>query len=257
MTEEEANQLRKENAELKEELARKDQRIAELEGLLMSALLRIEELERRLAKDSHNSSKPPSSDGFKRKGKKRETGSKPKGGQAGHPGHTLELVRTPNHVVIHRPSHCEECQCKLGAVAGQIKERRQIHDLPVLRLVVTEHQVEVLTCPRFSIKPSAVFQTECLLLPNMGQECGRSRSICRSINCCRWSALARSFWTCSRVCSQKEPWRTGYRKRLARWNQACSFSSGCCWYKDWTMWMKQGCESKDCSIGFTSNPPAG
>jgi len=67
MTEEEASQLRKENAELKAALAQKDQRIEELEGLLVSALLRIEELERRLAKDSHNSSKPPSSDGFKRK----------------------------------------------------------------------------------------------------------------------------------------------------------------------------------------------
>ncbi len=81
MTEEEASQQRKENAELKEELARKDRRIEELEGLLMSALLRIEELERRLAKDSHNSSKPPSSDGFKRKGKKRPKSSKATGGQ--------------------------------------------------------------------------------------------------------------------------------------------------------------------------------
>jgi len=46
MTEEEVSHLRKENTELKEALARKDQRIEELEGLLMSALLRIEELER-------------------------------------------------------------------------------------------------------------------------------------------------------------------------------------------------------------------
>jgi len=43
MTEEEVSHLRKENTELKEALARKDQRIEELEGLLMSALLRIEE----------------------------------------------------------------------------------------------------------------------------------------------------------------------------------------------------------------------
>jgi transposase len=148
MTVEEAIQLRKENAELKEELARKDQRIEELEGLLMSALLRIEELERRLAKDSHNSSKPPSCDGFKRKGKKHPASSKAKGGQAGHTGHTLELVETPDQVVIHRPSHCETCQCELGTVAGQVKERRQIHDLPLQRLVVTEHRVEILTCPR-------------------------------------------------------------------------------------------------------------
>lgn len=51
----------------KEAITQKDRLIEELEGLLMSALLRIEELERRPAKDSHNSRKPPSSDGPKRK----------------------------------------------------------------------------------------------------------------------------------------------------------------------------------------------
>jgi transposase len=148
MTEEEAKQLREAHEKLKEEVAQKDRRIEELEGLLISALLRIEELERRLAKDSHNSSKPPSSDGFKRHGKKRSSSSKAKGGQAGHRGHTLEQVETPDQVVVHRPSQCEACQCELEEVAGEIKERRQVHDLPAMHLVVTEHRVEVLTCPR-------------------------------------------------------------------------------------------------------------
>ncbi len=74
--EEEASHQRKEHADRKEELARKDRRIEEREGLLMSALLRIEELERRLATDSHNSSKPPSSDGSKRQRKKHPKSSK-------------------------------------------------------------------------------------------------------------------------------------------------------------------------------------
>jgi hypothetical protein len=56
-----------ETCRLKEQVAQKEQRIQELEGLLMSALLRIKELERRLAKDSHNSSLPPSRDHGKRK----------------------------------------------------------------------------------------------------------------------------------------------------------------------------------------------
>jgi transposase len=160
MTEEEASQLRKENAERKEELARKEQRIAEREGLLMSALLRIEERERRLAKESQNSSKPPSSDGYKRKGKKRPSSGKATGGQAGHRGHTLERVETPDQVVIHRPSQCEACQCDLGTVTGQVKERRQSHELPALRLMVTEHQMEVLTCPRCQHHTVGTFPTE-------------------------------------------------------------------------------------------------
>jgi transposase len=147
MTEEEENQLRQENAALKEAVAQKDRRIEELEGLLMSALLRIEELERRLAKDSHNSSKPTSSDGLRRKGHPRQTSGKPSGGQAGHQGHALKPVATPDQVIIHRPTHCERCHAELSDRAGQVKERRQIHELPVLRLVVTEHQVETVACP--------------------------------------------------------------------------------------------------------------
>ncbi len=160
MTEEEARQLREAYAKREEEAIQKDRRIEDLEGRLMSALLRIEELERRLAKDSHNSSKPPSSDGFKHQGKKHPASSKTTGGQAGHPGHTLEVVETPDEVVIHRPSHCEACQCELGTVEGQVKERRQIHDLPVMRLVVTEHQVEVLTCPRCQHQNVGSFPSE-------------------------------------------------------------------------------------------------
>jgi len=147
MTEEEARQLLKEQAELKEVVAQKDQRIEELEARLMRALQRIEELERRLAKDSHNSSKPPSSDGLKRKERPRPKSEKAKGGQAGHPGHTLEQVASPDRVLTHRPSHCEACQCELGQEVGQVKERRQIHELPDLRLIVTEHQVESICCP--------------------------------------------------------------------------------------------------------------
>lgn len=160
MTEEEASQLRKENAEFKEELARKNQRVEELEGLLMNALLRIGELERRLAKDSHNSHKPPSSDGVIRHEKKRAPSSKANGEQAGHAGHTLQLVEKPDQVIVHRPSHCEACQCEFAGVEGSVKERRHIHELPVLRLEVTEHQVEVIECPVCHVATTGSFPSE-------------------------------------------------------------------------------------------------
>src|SRR5258708_3044226 len=132
MTEEEVRQLIKEYAELKEEAARKDQRIEDLEGMLMSALLRIEELERGLAKDSHTSSKPPSSDGLGRKRRTyRQKSGKPSGGQEGHSGHTLLPTLSPDIMLVHRPTHCKHCQ----------------HDLPELRLQVTEHQIEEICCP--------------------------------------------------------------------------------------------------------------
>jgi transposase len=148
MTEEEVKQLEKAYAELKEQSARKDQRIEELEAFLMRALLRIEELERRLAKDSHNSSKPPSSDGLGRKPRmQKKKSGKPSGGQKGHQGHTLMLVSTPDSVISHRPRQCEACQFDLQQEPGTIKERRQVHDLPDLRLLVQEHQLEEICCP--------------------------------------------------------------------------------------------------------------
>src|SRR5215469_6675846 len=98
MTEVEANPLREENAHLNEALARAERRIEEGEGRLMSAVLRSEELERRLAKDSYNSSKPPSSDGFTRKGRLRPKSAKPSGGQRGHQGHALLQVE-PDQVL--------------------------------------------------------------------------------------------------------------------------------------------------------------
>ena len=53
---------------------------------------KVAELERRLNKNSQNSSKPPSSDGPAKKPTKslRKKGKNPKGGQKGHPGKTLE-----------------------------------------------------------------------------------------------------------------------------------------------------------------------
>src|SRR4051812_41006724 len=102
MTEEESRQLKQENEALKQANVQKDQRVEVLEGQLMSALLRIEELERRLGKNSHNSSKPPSSDGFSRKRKQRAKSEKRTGGQHGHTGHALEQVALPDQVLIHR-----------------------------------------------------------------------------------------------------------------------------------------------------------
>jgi hypothetical protein len=72
---------------------------------------RVEELQARLAKDSHNSGKPPSTDGLKRTttSLRQRSGKRP-GGQLAHRGETLRLVATPDDVVEHRPPVCTRCQ---------------------------------------------------------------------------------------------------------------------------------------------------
>src|SRR5215831_5486765 len=77
-------------------------------------LARVRDLEARLAKDSHNSGKPPSRDGLKRKTRSLRTPSGKKArGQLGHRGETLRLVATPDAVVEHRPPVCAECHREL------------------------------------------------------------------------------------------------------------------------------------------------
>ena len=73
----------------------------------------VKVLQDRLAKDSHNSSLPPSSNRFvrhKRTKSLRKKSDKPVGGQSGHAGQTLELSATPDHVIPLAPvKECQHC----------------------------------------------------------------------------------------------------------------------------------------------------
>jgi transposase len=147
------NGLLEERDRLREQL---QEQVQILNGLLQTRVAqleaRVQELEARLAKDSHNSSKPPSSDGLARKPNKtqslrRKSGKKP-GGQLGHRGQTLRLVAEPDAVVEHRPAVCTGCQAPLDVTAPVVlRERRQVQDLPPLRLQITEHQALHVQCP--------------------------------------------------------------------------------------------------------------
>jgi transposase len=134
MTPEEETALRAENAALREQV--------------QALLARVQELEARLAQDSHNSSRPPSSDGLRRKPKsQREKSGKKRGGQQGHRGHQVALVAAPDLVAIHRPSQCSACQHELSRDAPSWVERRQVREVPALRLHVSEHRILHVRCP--------------------------------------------------------------------------------------------------------------
>jgi transposase len=137
--------LEAENAALREQVSE----LPTLRAQVRALLARVQELEAQRAKDSHNSSKPPSSDDLRRKPKSlRKASGKKTGGQLGHYGQTLHLVAVPDVVEEHRPHTCRHCQAPLeGGEPVVLRERRQVHELPALRLLVREHQALHVRCP--------------------------------------------------------------------------------------------------------------
>src|SRR5204863_3657859 len=101
-----------------------------------------------LMKDSHNSSLPPSADRRKRTHSLRQKSGRKPGGQVGHPGATLNLVESPDHLIIHAPQTCFLCGSSLAGSEAARTERRQVHDLPLPKMEVTEHQVPTIICGR-------------------------------------------------------------------------------------------------------------
>jgi len=109
---------------------------------------RIKELEARLAKNSRNSSTPPSRDGLNKPPPKsrREKGQRKPGGQSGHKGHHQPFSDT----VDEHQAHAPEGQCNCGrawsdAEQKVLSERRQVFDV-IIKRHVTEHRIIESTC---------------------------------------------------------------------------------------------------------------
>jgi transposase len=117
---------------------------------------RIAELEARLETDSHNSHKPPSSDGLRKRPAFPKPRGRKKGGQSGHRGKTLTMVDQPDTTVTCQPEVCS-CGRSLQAVPGTVIERRQVFDLPEPKLTVTEYQRLQCQCPECGAMQRGVF----------------------------------------------------------------------------------------------------
>jgi len=128
--------------------------VEELIGALRRQIATLEaevaDLRRQLGQDSSNSSKPPSSDGLKKKprvpGSLRGRSGKASGGQTGHEGGTLRQVADPDRVVRHEACACGHCGSPLDPKSGTEIEKRQVFDLAERPLMVTEHQASIYRC---------------------------------------------------------------------------------------------------------------
>jgi transposase len=147
-------------AQFEEVVAGKDVLIAELSAAntklgaqVVKLVARVEELERRLGRDSSNSSKPPSSDDpFVKRTKSKDrslrekTGRKP-GKQLGESGSGLPLVENPDEVIVIDPLVCPDCCTSLVQERVTKTTRRQVIDVkPPPPPGVTEYQLITRFC---------------------------------------------------------------------------------------------------------------
>ena len=136
------------------------QQMEELAGHLEQQAVALKELQARLEKNSRNSSKPPSSEGYnkpKRTESLRKSGQRPTGGQPGHEGHTLKRSEHPEHTEIHPVVACSQCGLSLDNVDVTADEERQVFDIPSIRIEVTAHRAEIKTCPECGAENRGVF----------------------------------------------------------------------------------------------------
>jgi len=130
-------------------VCRQAARIVELEAEVQALQGQVQALRAQLAKDSRTSSKPPSSDGLKKRPRpqsERGPSGRCPGGQKGHRGQTLEQTDRPDRIIYHRPECCLSCGQSLVGAPVINECRRQVFDLPPQALEVTEHRVQVVCC---------------------------------------------------------------------------------------------------------------
>ncbi len=141
-----------ENKQQSQQIDLQQKLIKEQNRLILSLESRIKELERQLKLDSHTSSKPPTSDGFKHKPRRsqslRTKSTKKSGGQKGHTGNTLKQVANPEKVFVHEPEKCTHCEADLKNAPIQSVSKRQSFDVPPLKLIATEHQAATKHCTK-------------------------------------------------------------------------------------------------------------
>jgi transposase len=142
--------LREQNAALAGRCALLEEQNEQLAAANERLTKRVAELERRLNRNSGNSNFPPSQDVFGPPKDERPE-AKPKeqakrGKRKGAPGAGLGMVENPDQVKNHRPHACAGCGSHLRGAPSAGFARRQVRDIPLVTVKVTEHRLHKIRC---------------------------------------------------------------------------------------------------------------
>ena len=141
-----------------EELVETNQRLVEANERLEA---RVGELERRLNRNSRNSSLPPSQDPPAAPPRPPGKGSgRTRGGQHGHEGRYRRLLppERVDEIVEHWPERCQSCAHAFAGgelVDATVPRRHQVAELPPVAVSVTEHRLHAVCCPACAVQTRA------------------------------------------------------------------------------------------------------
>src|SRR5664280_400705 len=135
-----------------EVLLRMDAQIQALSAQVARQGERISQLERRLNRNSRNSSQPPSADPPSAPLRRsKDSSGRPQGAQPGHEGRGRPLLPAwaVDEVIEHWP---DRCGCgRVFASSEQLAMdepvRWQVEELPVISVQITEHRCHRVRCP--------------------------------------------------------------------------------------------------------------
>ena len=125
----------------KKRIAELETKVAQLEAIIMQLLEKT--VISTHSKNSRNSSIPPSKDENRplKNQSLRSKSDKKVGGQNGHKGTTLSMIKNPDKTILYKPNFCKNCGTDLELESSEFVSRRQIIDIPPIKPECTEHQI--------------------------------------------------------------------------------------------------------------------
>ena len=163
-------------------------------------LARVQELEAQLAQTSTTSSQPPSQDKPWLPKSERQKSNRSSGAQRGHPGKTLKMSEHPDEIrTLPVTGQCS-CGQSWDAVAVSDLLARQVHDLPEVRLHVTEYQAQVKICPHCAYREQAAFPAD---VPGQVQYGPHFHALTTSLNVVHAVPLGRTAAVMDALCGAR------------------------------------------------------